>query len=52
MGNKILRQRLKGPSIAEYYPRRLVTFKDLQKGYPNEETWDEDEEERLEKIQL
>lgn len=30
MGNKILRQRLKGPSIAAYYPRRVVTLKDFE----------------------
>ncbi|KAK2072588.1 hypothetical protein P8C59_006933 [Phyllachora maydis] len=30
-GNKILRQRLKGPALASYYPRRVVTFQDLQK---------------------
>ncbi|KAL8659642.1 MAG: hypothetical protein Q9202_007024 [Teloschistes flavicans] len=47
-GNKILRQRLKGPSVASYYPRRVATFKDLTKLYPDLETWDEKEEERLE----
>lgn len=49
-GNKILRQRLKGPSVAAYYPRRLPTIKDLRKAYPDLETWDEDEEDRLESI--
>ncbi len=52
MGNKILRQRLKGPSLAAYYPRRVATIKDLQKLYPNYETYDEDEEDRLEHIQM
>ena len=51
-GNKILRQRLKGPSVVEYYPRRVVTFKDLKKAYPEYETWDEDEEDRLEGLEL
>lgn len=51
-GNKILRQRLKGPSIAAYYPRRVATFKDLQALYPDLETWDDDEEDRLEHIEL
>ncbi|KAL8807014.1 MAG: hypothetical protein Q9182_000995 [Xanthomendoza sp. 2 TL-2023] len=51
-GNKILRQRLKGPSIAAYYPRRVVTFRDLQNLYPDLETWDEDEEDRLEHISI
>ncbi|KAI4203871.1 MAG: hypothetical protein LQ350_001493 [Teloschistes chrysophthalmus] len=47
-GNKILRQRLKGPSVASYYPRRAATIKDLTNLYPDLQTWDEDEEERLE----
>ncbi|MCJ1352602.1 MAG: mitochondral 37S ribosomal protein S27 [Icmadophila ericetorum] len=51
-GNKILRQRLKGPSILEYYPRRVVTFKDLKKAYPDYEMWDEAEEDRLEGLEL
>ncbi|MCJ1477270.1 mitochondral 37S ribosomal protein S27 [Lambiella insularis] len=46
-GNKILRQRLKGPAIASYYPRRSATLRDLMKAYPNLETWNEDEEDRL-----
>ena len=50
-GNKVLRQRLKGPSVAAYYPRRLVTFKDLKAAYPGLETWDDAEEDRLEKIE-
>lgn len=50
-GNKILHQRLKGPALAAYYPRRLVTFKTLQNAFPDETTWDEAEEERKEHIQ-
>ncbi|KAI9840505.1 MAG: mitochondral 37S ribosomal protein S27 [Sclerophora amabilis] len=52
MGNKILRQRLKGPSVAAYYPARAATFKDLTQAYPEYETWDDDEEDRLENIQV
>ncbi|EFW98751.1 pumilio-family RNA-binding repeat protein [Grosmannia clavigera kw1407] len=33
MGNKVLRQRLRGSALAAYYPRRVVTFKDLQRGF-------------------
>ncbi|KAH8593216.1 mitochondrial ribosomal subunit S27-domain-containing protein [Bisporella sp. PMI_857] len=33
LGNKILRQRLKGPVIAEYYPRKMSTLKDLRKAF-------------------
>ncbi|KAL8669357.1 MAG: hypothetical protein Q9168_006049 [Polycauliona sp. 1 TL-2023] len=51
-GNKILRQRLKGPSVATYYPRRVATYKDLEKLYPELETWDDEEEDRLEHIGL
>ncbi|KAL8717897.1 MAG: hypothetical protein Q9225_004907 [Loekoesia sp. 1 TL-2023] len=46
-GNKVLRERLKGPSVAAYYPRRVATFKDLKNLYPDLETWDDDEEDRL-----
>ncbi|KAL1302550.1 hypothetical protein AAFC00_002932 [Neodothiora populina] len=52
LGNKILRQRLKGPSLAAYYPRRVVTFKDLQKAYPKFETYDDFEEDRVEHVQI
>ncbi|MCJ1232087.1 mitochondral 37S ribosomal protein S27 [Varicellaria rhodocarpa] len=51
-GNKILRQRLKGPSVASYYPRKIVTIRDVQKLYPDLETWDDDEEDRLEHLQV
>ncbi|KAK3315142.1 mitochondrial ribosomal subunit S27-domain-containing protein [Apodospora peruviana] len=52
-GNKILRQRLKGPSIVSYYPRRLVTHQDFQKEFANLELTvnNEEEEDRLEHIQ-
>ena len=52
LGNKILRQRLKGPSLAAYYPRRVATFKDLKALYPGYEMYDEFEEDRLEHIQI
>ena len=51
-GNKILRERLKGPSIAEYYPRRAPTVRDLKKLFPDLDTWDDDEEDRLEALTL
>ncbi|KAI9836184.1 MAG: hypothetical protein M1819_001521 [Sarea resinae] len=51
-GNKVLRQRLRGPTLAAYYPRRLVTIKDIKKTYRGLETWDDDEEDRLEHIQI
>lgn len=51
-GNKILRERLKGPSMAEYYPRKVVTIKKLKALYPDMETWDDDEEDRLETLTM
>ncbi|KFZ04882.1 hypothetical protein V501_08888 [Pseudogymnoascus sp. VKM F-4519 (FW-2642)] len=51
-GNKILRQRLKGPALAAYYPRRVVTLNDLRKAYPELKTWNEKEEERLESVAI
>ena len=52
-GNKILRQRLKGHVLAEYYPRKLVTIADVAKAYKKHgmETYDEDELERLEDLE-
>ena len=52
LGNKILRQRLRGPALAAYYPRRVATFKDLQRLYPGFETYNEHEEDRLEHLQI
>lgn len=52
LGNKILRQRLKGPAIASYYPPRIATIKKLRKLYPGFDTYDEYEEERLEHVSL
>ena len=55
-GNRVLRQRLRGPSVAAYYPRRVATIQDLKKlykGFDEEmETWDDDEEDRLEHLVL
>jgi hypothetical protein len=52
LGNKILRQRLKGPSLAAYYPRRLPGIPDLQKAYPDLEIINEEEEDRQEAIRM
>ena len=52
MGNKILRQRLKGPAVAAYYPRKTATIKDLKREFgPVLATWDEAEEDRFEYIE-
>lgn len=48
LGNKVLRQRLRGPALASYYPRKLVTIKDVNKEFgPALATWDEVQEDRL-----
>ncbi|KAF2095036.1 hypothetical protein NA57DRAFT_14750, partial [Rhizodiscina lignyota] len=50
LGNKVLRQRLRGPSMAAYYPRRIGTIKQFRAKYPAFEIEDEAEEERVDKI--
>jgi hypothetical protein len=47
-----LRQRLKGPALASYYPLKLTTFRDFQKEFKPLELEVENEEEldRLEHI--
>ncbi|KAF2142780.1 uncharacterized protein K452DRAFT_307699 [Aplosporella prunicola CBS 121167] len=49
-GTKILHQRLKGPSVAAYYPRRIGTFGELARLYPEWEGLNIDEWHREEKI--
>jgi hypothetical protein len=52
MGTKILRQRLKGPSVAAYYPRKTATISDVKRAFgPHLTTWDNAEEDRLEYIE-
>ncbi|PFH59080.1 hypothetical protein XA68_12820 [Ophiocordyceps unilateralis] len=52
MGNKVLRQRLKGPALSSYYPRKLATIKDVKREFgPHLTTWDEAEEDRLDYIE-
>lgn len=53
MGNKILRQRLRGPALAAYYPRKMFDLKDLVKEYgPVLEFVDEEEDDRQESLTL
>ena len=49
-----MRQRLKGPALAAYYPRKMATIKDLNKAYApmGLETLDEEEDDRLEHIRM
>ncbi|KAI1649526.1 mitochondrial ribosomal subunit S27-domain-containing protein [Daldinia loculata] len=52
MGNNILRQRLRGPTLAKYYPPRGPTINTLAKTFKrwNLETINEEEEDRLEHL--
>lgn len=51
MGNKVLRQRLRGPALAAYYPRRVATIKDVRQEFgPGLDTWEDAEEDRFEYI--
>lgn len=54
LGNKVLRQRLRGPALAAWYPRKTVSFRDLQDAYrPLGLTmFDEAEDDREEAIQM
>ena len=52
LGNKILRQRLKGEKLAEYYPPRISVMRELRKAYPDWGVIDEDEDYRVHSLQL
>ncbi|KAL2116835.1 hypothetical protein VTJ04DRAFT_9003 [Mycothermus thermophilus] len=53
-GGKILRQRLKGPVLVDYYPRRIVTYREFQNAFKplGLELENDDEYDRLEHIEL
>ncbi|KAI5819092.1 mitochondrial ribosomal subunit S27-domain-containing protein [Pyronema omphalodes] len=50
-GNKILRQRLKGEALKDYYLPKLVSIKTFRKQWPDMDFVDEDEEMRLENVE-
>ncbi|KAK4870389.1 hypothetical protein LT330_005443 [Penicillium expansum] len=54
LGNKVLRQRLRGPALAAWYPKQTVSFQDLQNTYKplGLTTFDEAEDDREEAIQI
>lgn len=54
LGNKVLRQRLKGPQLVQYYPRKSATIEDVQREFAGMDllTWNDKEEDRLEDIQI
>ncbi|KAG0749317.1 hypothetical protein G6F62_000269 [Rhizopus arrhizus] len=49
-GNKILRQRLLGPTLTAYNPKQIVHFRDIQALYPQLGLIDLEEKERLDEI--
>ncbi|PTU20951.1 hypothetical protein P175DRAFT_0458899 [Aspergillus ochraceoroseus IBT 24754] len=54
LGNKVLRQRLRGPMVAAWYPKKTVSFRDLQNTCKplGLTTFDEAEDDREEAIQI
>jgi len=54
LGNKVLRQRLKGPQLAAYYPRKSATIEDVLNEFKKFglKGWSEEEEDRLEGLQI
>ena len=54
LGTKILRQRLRGPTVASYYPKKSATISDLQKDFKKMdlETWNDYELDRAESIAI
>jgi len=51
LGNKILRQRLRGSALASYYPPRFRVIQEMRRAYPQWEVFDEEEMERVEKLE-
>lgn len=49
-----MRQRLRGPALASWYPRKTVAFRDLQDAYKSLDLtmFDEAEDDREEAIQM
>lgn len=55
LGTRILHQRLRGPTLAAYYPRKSASVSDVLKEFKrrfNLDGWNEDEEDRLESIEI
>ncbi|KAA8911337.1 mitochondrial ribosomal subunit S27-domain-containing protein [Sphaerosporella brunnea] len=50
-GNKYLRQRLKGKSLADYYPPRTVTVADMRRIWPELGFIDEQEQARVDAVE-
>ncbi|KAF3940724.1 hypothetical protein ABW19_dt0204026 [Dactylella cylindrospora] len=50
-GNKVLRERLKGPSMMEYYPKQQFSVAQFMRGFPDLWMSDEKEEYRVQKVE-
>ncbi|KAI5852211.1 putative mitochondral 37S ribosomal protein S27 [Tricharina praecox] len=50
-GNKVLRQRLKGAALLDYYPPRVATVKDLRRLFPNLAISDDAEDARVNAVE-
>jgi small subunit ribosomal protein S33 len=46
-----LRQRLRGPALASYYPPRFRVIQEMRRAYPDWEVFDEKEIERVQKLE-
>ncbi|BFZ53179.1 mitochondral 37S ribosomal protein S27 [Savitreella phatthalungensis] len=46
-GNKILRRRLRGPALLDYYPAQHVKLTEVNKLFPELKLVDQEEEQRL-----
>ena len=53
-GNKVLRQRLRGPTLAAYYPRKSATLEDLKWAFKKHDlkVMNPEQEDRLESIAI
>ena len=49
-GNKILRKRLIGPTVTEWYPKRIITLRKITDLLPGMKLVDQEEKLRLEEI--
>ncbi|KAF3927241.1 hypothetical protein ABW20_dc0107390 [Dactylellina cionopaga] len=50
-GNKILRERLKGPALLQYYPKQQFSVREFMKGFPDLAMSDEKEEYRVQQVE-
>ncbi|KAF3912894.1 hypothetical protein AA313_de0207005 [Arthrobotrys entomopaga] len=50
-GNKILRERLKGPTVLEYYPKQQFSMREFVKAFPDLSITDEKEEIRVQSVE-